>query len=68
VKQASANGTMMCLFQIVTGCTLSVSIFINAATVAFVTKMKNVKQENFIVEVVPSLGYLQQVFYKFNIN
>jgi hypothetical protein len=37
------------------------SLFVNAATIAFVIKNKNISQAYFVVEIVPTLGYLQQV-------
>jgi hypothetical protein len=37
------------------------SLFVNAATIAFVIKNKDISQQYFIVDVVPTLGYLQQV-------
>jgi hypothetical protein len=50
------------LFQFLNSFMRSMMVFINAATIAFVIKNKNIAQQYFIVEIVPTLGYLQQVW------
>jgi hypothetical protein len=59
--QASASGKMTILMQLLMAMMRSLPMFVNSATFAFVIKTQNVPQERFAVDIMPTLGFLQQV-------